>query len=451
MDDELIKKFLEEASTIRLTAGEHKDLRSDMRAFIAGKDVKQMEAEAKAFFNDVADIGLQKEEVQVGRADIETFMRRNPVQARARIFRRRTHSHPVLSKTEKHRFRNRLEGFMNVNKLPQNREFIPAQELKPSWAELLLQSVLPRTVVLGCAFLIVGSGVAYAAEDAVPGDFLYPLKVDIVEQIRTRLTFSEQEKAKWEGTRALRRLEEVEQLSATDELTHDTLVRLQGSFEKHVEDAERHIDSVADTGDIQTAQQLSGDLEVFLRAHHSVMDTLSQERKSNADLRDAIGKVREGILKKTKEKYSPVQTADEPGREKTTAEVNIGEAVRAIKTQRSHDKEEPETAAHDTLNKADELLEKAHIQMGEGSFDQASSLAREAVKFAEEAKILRKLPVRLPKKLQDSTPDQSSSASSAMSSQADASSVSSQSIPVVELPDIEIHIDLPAEVKIPGL
>src|SRR3989338_6446139 len=54
----------------------------------------------------------------------------------------------------------------------------------------LIHNLKPMTIALIIA-LLIGGGTSFAAEGAVPGDVLYPVKVNINEEIRGVVAFSD--------------------------------------------------------------------------------------------------------------------------------------------------------------------------------------------------------------------------------------------------------------------
>ena len=80
---------------------------------------------------------------------------------------------------------------------------------------------------------LIGSGVVYAAEGALPGDVLYPVKVSVVEPIKGAFAVSPAAKAKWNTELAARRLDEASALAARGELDATTTNYLAAQFAEH--------------------------------------------------------------------------------------------------------------------------------------------------------------------------------------------------------------------------
>ncbi len=100
-----------------------------------------------------------------------------------------------------------------------------------SWVSVFFRPI-PMLASLMIA-LLVGGGVSFASENSLPGDLLYPIKVSINEEIRSKLALSVEAKADWEVTRVDRRLTEAEKLSDKGRLTSEQQEKVQIAFDKH--------------------------------------------------------------------------------------------------------------------------------------------------------------------------------------------------------------------------
>lgn len=88
---------------------------------------------------------------------------------------------------------------------------------------------------MACLVLFSAGGVTYAAEQALPGETLHPVKTMINEEIMDLIHFTEEAQKAWDERRVERRLEEVEALHAlemwTEELEHEVAEFLDETFE----------------------------------------------------------------------------------------------------------------------------------------------------------------------------------------------------------------------------
>lgn len=81
--------------------------------------------------------------------------------------------------------------------------------------------------------LLLGGGVAYAAEGALPGDSLYSVKLGVNEKVLEVVAFSPEAKLSWHERAAERRVEELAVLAFEKRLTPETAQELEVRIEEH--------------------------------------------------------------------------------------------------------------------------------------------------------------------------------------------------------------------------
>ena len=122
---------------------------------------------------------------------------------------------------------------------------------------------------------LVGGGVTVAAEQAVPGEILYPVKVAVVEKVGEALAFSAEAKADWEAKLAARRLEEAAKIEAKEELAAEKKAELKAEleerFEKHAERVQERIAKLEAKGKARVAAKVAERFERSLEAHKDVL------------------------------------------------------------------------------------------------------------------------------------------------------------------------------------
>ncbi len=158
--DPALRRFFEEASSLRLTNSEKAAMRRELEAHIA-----------------LGDVHLTADELAEGKDALVTYMRAHPVNDSARF----------------------------------------------TVFELLHSFFFSRVPALAFSALIVviGSGavVASAAEGALPGDALYGVKVDFLEPLRERIIQNPEKRVAWKVRKVERRLMEAQSLQERDRLT----------------------------------------------------------------------------------------------------------------------------------------------------------------------------------------------------------------------------------------
>jgi hypothetical protein len=154
-----------------------------------------------------------------------------------------------LQAAEKRELHERLVSYMEYHPLPEAMQTkAPAAEstkqrfaLTPNSFPFLSfnHKVAGRFVVTASLFLMVG--VPVLAERAMPGDVLYPMKVQVNEEVRASLSFSPYAKIEWETTRLERRLAEARSLASVGRLTNEAEAAVVEAVKKHTSSAQENI------------------------------------------------------------------------------------------------------------------------------------------------------------------------------------------------------------------
>lgn len=142
------------------------------------------------------------------------------------------------------------------------------------------------------AFLIAGlafGGLSYTAEGALPGDFLYPVKINVNERVRDSLATTRPEAAAWQAEKAERRLTEAEKLAAVSPLNAEVNRTLSREFKKNIKNMESNINSMLAGKDIAYAHDLNVAFQTSLKAHAALLTGLNGNRPVAAAMKQAVG------------------------------------------------------------------------------------------------------------------------------------------------------------------
>ena len=129
----------------------------------------------------------------------------------------------------------------------------------------------PLAVVL---VVFAGGGTAAAAQGALPGDVLYPVKISVNEAVEAALATTPVARAEVSVKHTVRRVEEAEVLAARGELTAETGEKLAATFEVHAQSASELADKV-EAEDPAAAESLRTKLESSLSAHGEILAMLT--------------------------------------------------------------------------------------------------------------------------------------------------------------------------------
>lgn len=123
--------------------------------------------------------------------------------------------------------------------------------------------------------LLFGGGTSFAAEGALPGDILYPIKIHVNENIQELAAVSDEAEAKVQAKLAERRLEEAEKLASRGKLTAETNAELKVRFGEHAEKSKKHREKVED---VDIAASISSDAEASLGVHGRILEDLETDK-----------------------------------------------------------------------------------------------------------------------------------------------------------------------------
>ncbi|HEV8677244.1 MAG TPA: DUF5667 domain-containing protein [Candidatus Paceibacterota bacterium] len=137
--------------------------------------------------------------------------------------------------------------------------------------------------------VVAGSGTAYAAKGALPGDLLYSVKTNVNEPIEGALAFSTESKIEYQNGLAQNRLEEAEALASQNRLDSSTTQELESSIDTHLSQRDALAQSL-DASDPGSSAAVVGELDSTIAAHGDVLAALGSESHSTTtrDNTDAL-------------------------------------------------------------------------------------------------------------------------------------------------------------------
>lgn len=147
-----------------------------------------------------------------------------------------------------------------------------AGRVRSPWNTVLFTRGMPLMASF-VALILVGGGVAQAAEGALPGDILYPVKTRVSEEVRGIFARGDDAYATLEAWKAERRLQEAQKLALRDALTETRKQQLETTFDAHAARVEERIIRVAEK-DPALAQDLAVTFEASLAAHNAILASL---------------------------------------------------------------------------------------------------------------------------------------------------------------------------------
>lgn len=149
-----------------------------------------------------------------------------------------------------------------------------------AWTSL----VWVRTMAASAVALVLFVGTGYASTDSLPGEPLYALKVNVVEELVTATKFTEQSQLAHNTVLTNRRLAEVRELARTDRLTAESVTALETELDELVFELHEIIESDTD-GSLTTESTLeaTNNTAAITAASNKIVRT-----KASADIAELL-------------------------------------------------------------------------------------------------------------------------------------------------------------------
>ena len=121
----------------------------------------------------------------------------------------------------------------------------------------------------------MGGTVSFAAENTVPGDALFTVKVHVNENVRGVVAVTSKAKAEWEVRLVERRLEEVEKLAMVPNVTIEVQQVAEQNLEHYSKRVKNRIEKFEEDEDDEDAMETASNLSEVLNAHEQVLVVMS--------------------------------------------------------------------------------------------------------------------------------------------------------------------------------
>lgn len=292
---------------------------------------------------------------------------------------------------------------------------IPSESKKSSFFSSLLFVKRPFAFASLIVFFVVstGAGVSYASENAQPGDLLYPVKVNVNEEVVGALQFSPKGKSEWEMERIKRRLAEIEKLAEEGILTEEMQAKIAGHLENHTGKVQKFIKKFEQDGDVTDAEDVTSNLKSVLEKHQVILENFSNPGQNPKNTQkpplDEVLK----IIKENGEKLPhlpiqqneqedettlslPKQEMEANGKEITQNHLSLTAEKLANISNFLADSEgkNPEVLAQmqENFNKWSALYAQAEEQVAAGEYEAAAIILAEIKKNFEETKEIMQNP-----------------------------------------------------------
>lgn len=216
------------------------------------EDTHGANAHLLRMFSKASTVNLTPEEKIEGENSFRNFIEKNP--------------HPAIKSPYKHKIPVLSPSVFYKEKMQKIFAYIKSENCKVA--------CIPLAILL---FSI--AGISYAAQDSVPGELLYPVKIQVNERVERALALTPEEKARVAVRQTITRLEEVKKLIDANKYDEQNEKTINANFEYHFKDVEKNTEQLAKDGHADIAakinsdfgQQISQRMQTINEALHSMI------------------------------------------------------------------------------------------------------------------------------------------------------------------------------------
>ncbi len=263
-------------------------------------------------------------------------------------------------------------------------------------------SIFKGMPAMAAFLLLIGAGgVSYAAEGAVPGDALYPVKIHVNEKVMAQFALSPEQQARLQAKQATRRLQEAECLASQARLDAETEVHLQTAFQGHARSVRRQIALLAASQETAVAGDIGNEFQASLEAHESVLQRLSEANTDAGSSIDVLIKDVQIAQAETERSRVTVEIAmstvptEERQMSAENTLVSAGSRLEKVRLAIRDRNDDQHAEAFRKLEIAQTSLDEAAAKMDSGNYSDGFSLVRRSLKNAEEAHLIAEFQAKI--------------------------------------------------------
>lgn len=277
--------------------------------------------------------------------------------------------------------------------------------------KLTFTKPMPIAIIIA---LLIGGGVSAAAQNSLPGDALFPIKVSVNEKIQGFLAISDEAEAKLQTKLAEKRLEEAEKLATEDDFKEDVRVRLEENFEKHADKVRVKIAEL-EAKNTPKALEIASNLENSLNVHARILKNLETNLDGNVRpelkklemtveaKKNKINDERDDKENKFKREAGPAVQAAAEGKLEAV-ENKLAEVRKFIDRHNADLDADAKAKVEARLSLAQDMLAQGKAKMEAKAYAEAFLLFQKAHRMLQEVKLLLTAKMELEEKTPAPTP-----------------------------------------------
>ncbi|MBI2023950.1 hypothetical protein HYT00_00970 [Candidatus Giovannonibacteria bacterium] len=255
-----------------------------------------------------------------------------------------------------------------------------------------------KALAFAAIILVIAGGmsVSLAAENALPGDLLYSVKIKVNEGLSGLMARSDEAQVRWLVKTAERRIEEAEKMAASGKLDVNSANNIEDNLESKTKRLKDKLNSLDDKESLGIGADVVSKLENSLSAHEEVIKKLSLDKGEAkkdldsilSDVKSVAESVRESrknfdrnAFKNKDNKFMAAQVRLK------LAQDSIKDAEKALQDSGKADDETKKKAA-ESISRAKEVILEAEAKLRDSADSDTLEKLHRAVGLSNEARVM---------------------------------------------------------------
>ncbi|MFH0873853.1 MAG: hypothetical protein V1846_03390 [Candidatus Komeilibacteria bacterium] len=158
----------------------------------------------------------------------------------------------------------------------------------------------------------VSASVSYAAENSLPGDILYPIKISVNEEIRSGLAITPEAKTRWTAEQITRRLDEAVTLASQQKLSPEIENNLSNQVTTNTAKLNQQLKDLEKSGKLLTADDVSSRAQADLDSRKQLFHDLQKKGSQPSILTNTLNEqaTSSAVLRQQMENHLASSTAE---------------------------------------------------------------------------------------------------------------------------------------------
>lgn len=306
----------------------------------------------------------------------------------------------LLSQEEKASMRLNVIKFMRHEALGRDEQ---AQNVPPTKARFVMSFAALRKPALQYGMLALavcvfsGAGVAFASQNSLPGDLLYPVKTGVTEKLVKLAIISEEKRVEYEVSLVQKRLAEAETVASKNKLNARSGAQVSFLLDSHIADVKNLAVAISKRKSADAAVEINSELEAQLNSYAQVLGKLAargQGDSSSVALENIVVNLKDKATKTLEGRHSQEARlmAQTEHFQEARVSAKLQEAARAIERASQSLAARTPDIAEGTYQKAEFEILSAQEKIASGKAQlEAGDLAGAFVSFQDALRLAREV------------------------------------------------------------